>query len=239
MTRAPKTLRPSLPASRLVAQVAQSRAPVTYGSDTGTFGRNIDQAEAAIRNGNKAVCKRSTQPPRVYAACGFTLLELMIVTAIAVVLLAIAIPSFRTVIRTNRLAATTNELTAALQYARSEAITRGQRVTVCKSSSVSSTTPTCDNSAGWQNGWLIFVDTDQDGTLDTGEVLLKVGQPSTGDTSIASTGFSNYASFLPSGISRNSSGLATGTFSICIAPDKRDIVLNAVGRLRIDTGTCP
>lgn len=217
-----------------------------YGSDTGTFGRNIDQAEAAITNRNKAVCERSTQPPRVYAACGFTLVELMVVTAIAVVLLAIAIPSFRAVIRTNRLAAMTNELTGALQYARSEAITRGQRVTVCKSSSVSGTSPTCDDSAGWQNGWLVFVDNKPTinggsaGVLDSpDEVLLKVGQPSTGDTSIASTGFSNYVSFLPSGISRNSSGLATGTFSICIAPDKRDIVLNAVGRLRIDTGTCP
>lgn len=80
---------------------------------------------------------------------GVTLIELMIAIAVLAVLLGIGIPSFQETIRTNRVAAITNDLVAALQFARSEAVRRGENVTVCSSNDQS----TC--SGAWSNGWVV------------------------------------------------------------------------------------
>ena len=56
---------------------------------------------------------------------GVTLIELMITLSVAAILLSLAIPSFQQIAATNRVAGLTNELTAALNLARSEAIKRG------------------------------------------------------------------------------------------------------------------
>lgn len=84
---------------------------------------------------------------------GFTLVELIITIAIAAILLAVGIPSFQEIIKTNRMAANVNEFIAALNLARSEAIKRGVAVTVCKGTSTG-----CINSSAWQNGWIVFSD---------------------------------------------------------------------------------
>jgi type IV fimbrial biogenesis protein FimT len=176
---------------------------------------------------------------------GVTLIELIVTLAIAVILLSIAVPSFQSAMRTNRIAALTNELSGALQLARSEAVTRGRQVTVCKSDDVSDDTPTCNASASWQNGWLVFADDNQNSTFDAGERPLRVGQPSAGTAVIASggtdaTNFANYVSFTPTGQAKGSSTTHPneGTLTICIAPDQRSIVINTVGRLHIAKGTC-
>ena len=64
---------------------------------------------------------------------GFTLIELLVTLTIVAVLLAIAIPGFNETLKNNRITSQVNEFTSALYYARSEAITRGKRVTLCKS----------------------------------------------------------------------------------------------------------
>jgi len=174
------------------------------------------------------------------SSAGFSLIEVMITLSIAAILMSIAVPSFQSFTRTNRIAAITNQLSAALQYARSEAMTRGKTVTVCKSDDVSDSTPTCNNGANWQDGWMIFVDNDGDGTFETGDSPLRVGQAANTSVVITSSGtnFANFVRFRPNGQSLGAS-TARGTISICIAPDQRDIVFNTIGRLSIDsTKTC-
>lgn len=58
-------------------------------------------------------------------AAGFTLTELMIVMALVGILIAIAAPGFGALTRSNRVTVAANELTNLLNYARSEALTRG------------------------------------------------------------------------------------------------------------------
>jgi len=61
---------------------------------------------------------------------GFTLIELMVVVALMAIIATIAVPSFRGLIESNRLKSTTNEVLGTLNYARSEAVRRGEPVSV-------------------------------------------------------------------------------------------------------------
>jgi type IV fimbrial biogenesis protein FimT len=84
---------------------------------------------------------------------GFTIIELMITVAALAVLAAVAIPSFEGQIRNNRSVAQAENLITALNFARSEAVKRARRVSVCPSSNGTS----CD-ATNWQNGWIAFID---------------------------------------------------------------------------------
>lgn len=61
---------------------------------------------------------------------GFTLIELMIVVALMVIIATFAVPSFQRLIESNRLKSTTNDVLGTLNYARSEAVRRGEPVAV-------------------------------------------------------------------------------------------------------------
>ncbi|MGB7754939.1 MAG: GspH/FimT family pseudopilin [Salinisphaera sp.] len=86
---------------------------------------------------------------------GFTLLELMVTLAVAAVLLTIAIPSYRSVVTRNSLASNVNDLVGSLNYARSEAVSRGTTVYVCASQNQIS----CRNDGIWSGGWIVYAPT--------------------------------------------------------------------------------
>ena len=71
--------------------------------------------------------------------------------------MSIAIPSFTSSITSNRLTTNANEFVSALNYARSEAVSRGIQVTV---ESISAT------SGQWDTGWNVFVDLNGNGAFD-------------------------------------------------------------------------
>lgn len=85
---------------------------------------------------------------------GFTLIELMLVLAIAGILLAVGIPSFRETIRNNQMTSSANETVGAFQYARTQAITRGGDVFIESRSGTDS---------DWQSGLRIWLDSDASG----------------------------------------------------------------------------
>jgi type IV fimbrial biogenesis protein FimT len=73
-------------------------------------------------------------------------------------------------------------LVSDFRYARSEAIKRTNRVTICPSVTGTS----CTGTGGlWKNGWIVFVDEDGDGAVDAGDVVLRVQDALPGITSIA------------------------------------------------------
>lgn len=62
---------------------------------------------------------------------GFTLIELMVTLTVAVILIAIAIPSFNYMTVSNKLTTAANEVVTALNTARLEGVKRNNLVTIC------------------------------------------------------------------------------------------------------------
>ena len=108
---------------------------------------------------------------------GFTLLELMVVLAIAGLLMAVAIPAMGDFIRNGRITGAANDVMAALHFTRSEATKRRMPVTLCTSANAvqanntANPSATCANSA-LLTGWIAFVDLNQSGQRDAGELIL-------------------------------------------------------------------
>lgn len=172
-------------------------------------------------------------------AHGFTLLELLATLAMGTILLAISIPSYSFFINANRLVTVTNSMVASLHLARSEAIKRRLRVTVCKTGNAMIAMPSCDTTASWQQGWLVFVDGGAKGVIDSSDILLWVqGQASSTATITTGINYGSFISYLPNGVSQGSMGLANGTLHICVANDQRDIIINTTGRIRLEHQTC-
>lgn len=85
-------------------------------------------------------------------ARGFSLLELLVAMAVAVILIAIAVPSFRSTIQRQRLRTATESLQSALDYARAEAVLRATYVSVCASADAA----TCAATTTYETGWLVY-----------------------------------------------------------------------------------
>src|SRR5690349_7593490 len=87
---------------------------------------------------------------------GLTLIEMLATVSLVAILGALAAPSFHNLALNSERTTTVNTLFHALFFARSEAIKRGEVVTVCKSTDGS----TCSSSGTWASGWIVFVNKD-------------------------------------------------------------------------------
>lgn len=186
---------------------------------------------------------------KIYKHSGFTILELMIVVAMMGILMAVGIPTFRTMIVTNELADVTNELVFSLKRARAEARTSGRNVVVCSSTNANDDDPDCSGAAGnWNQGWIVFVDRNNDRAFDTanGDRLVWVKQVDAGSTITINTspilGFTN--DFSQAAVFSHTGELDDGTagaFEVCSGdPDgypRRDISVVVGGETNLIKNT--
>ncbi len=173
---------------------------------------------------------------------GFTLLELMVTVAMAAIVLTTGVPGFQTVVKNNRMTTATNGLVGALNLARSEAVKRGVRVTVCKSADGTG----CVTTGSWAQGWIVFTDPDNNANYDSAaETLLRVQEAIEGNlTMVGNLNVANYISYTASGQSQLTGGaFQAGTIAMCddrSANVGKNIVLSLTGRVRLVTEvSCP
>jgi type IV fimbrial biogenesis protein FimT len=101
---------------------------------------------------------------------GFTLMELMVVLAIAGGIIVLGAPSFNRFRLNGRMTNSANDMLATIVQARTEAIKRQTSVSICMSASPRISTASCDTSSNV--GWIYFVDTNANCTRDSGEELI-------------------------------------------------------------------
>lgn len=154
---------------------------------------------------------------------GFTLTELMVVLAIASIVTAIAIPSFSGLFKSNQMRSSQGDLITAFQFARAEAMRRGQPVSL---------TPT-DNSSSvneWGSGLKVSV----------GGEDLRVVSPF--KTTMTLDGTDSVASidYLPNGMTDLTATLVINVCDDRVGETGREISLLATGMVSINPDyICP
>ena len=170
---------------------------------------------------------------------GYTLIELMTMLAVVAILLTVGVPQLKVFFQSNQMVSNTNDLVTALNLARAEAIRRGSRATVCKSS----TGTACDG-VTWADGWIVFA---KDPaalpatacTFGPTDVLVRV-HPVVDGNGVSITpqdaSLTSCVSFTSRGVPKDSGGNSqAGVFSVCDARGisvASGVEINAAGNVR-------
>ena len=166
---------------------------------------------------------------------GFTLIEIQITLLILFGALLLGIPAWSNILLTNRLATESNTFLTALHLARSEAVKRNVRTTLC----VSTNGVGCASVGSWHQGWIMFIDTNNNALRDSNEKIIRFGQPLSNNLHLTGNSpVANYISYNASGATRLVSGaLQMGTLTLCqqsaSRSDARLLIINSMGRPRI------
>lgn len=169
---------------------------------------------------------------------GFSLIEMLVVLTLIGIVTMLAAPSFNSAFLSNRLAGYANSFVASAQLARSEAIKRDRPVHLCRSGDGAS----CAAGGSWQQGWIVWSDDNNNGTLDAGETIVQVQQAISTDYQLNSTVGGYDLVFQPVG-----GGSSAATLKLCRAApspgaQERQIKIDATGRPSVTTtttGVCP
>lgn len=148
---------------------------------------------------------------------GFSIMELMIVITIAAVLASLALPAMKDWQRNaNRTAAVTT-LLATLHEARSEAVKRDARVTLCPSKIPDEVDAQCSGDKDFATGWILFVDGDADmaHSSDAKEEVLAAVTAINKNFTIFTTKGETALSYKPNGRMLTSDKNDTTDFNVC------------------------
>ncbi|MBL4826885.1 MAG: GspH/FimT family pseudopilin [Spongiibacteraceae bacterium] len=149
---------------------------------------------------------------------GFTLIELMITLGVLAVVMSVGIPAFNSTITRNNVVAEANRLLSSINFARSQAVTKGQVVTLYRAGATSQ---------NWSQGWFVFTDTGGEGVEDfvVGDIQLKNMETSASSMTIQSNISASNA------ISFNASGRIINLGNIELAICDSNLTSNVPGRL--------
>jgi len=150
---------------------------------------------------------------------------MMVAVAVLAIMLAIGLPAFAGLIDNQRLDSSADALMRSVQFTRGEAARRNQHVTMAPLDSA------------WHSGWVIFLDTNNNGAFDPGETILREDKPPSAIHIHANANIAAYLRYNAQGESELlNGGFQSGTFSFCpTRPDAqgRQLIINRVGRPRL------
>jgi type IV fimbrial biogenesis protein FimT len=168
---------------------------------------------------------------------GFTLYELMIVLLIVGVILGFGVPNLRQFNQNSRMTSTANDFHSAFHLARSEASRAKTNITICASDN--SMTAAADCGGTWDQGYIVFVDTD--GNIATGGVneSILLARPAIDEgVTFAVANDATYFSFSAAGLGRENVGGAFALSQVVMCDDRGNIIAaggNSAARLFVAT----
>jgi type IV fimbrial biogenesis protein FimT len=162
--------------------------------------------------------------------CGFTALELLVATAIAALLLSLAVPGFDRLRSGASISSSANQILRALHQARSIAILKNIPTAVCLSADGASCLTRAGASA---TGWIVFQDNARSSPVQIGagdEILYRATLPE----HVTVTGTRAAVVYWPTPRAGT-----TSTFEICSSRDDTDgrsVIVSQTGRPRVVVG---
>ena len=162
----------------------------------------------------------------------------MITIAVAGLLLAVAIPSFRTMTVNSRLTSQVNDLVSALNLARSEAITRNGTISLCRVDTAAATACTTSTGVTWAN-WIV--------RTSGGTVIRRGTFENYGSTIIVRSTLTNETvTFTSDGLARTNGGALLTNQQLTVCGTKlstnnvKTVALGQGSRISVktDPGTC-
>lgn len=162
-------------------------------------------------------CGALSQRAAIIKASGVTLIELLIVLAILAILLLVATPNYDSIISGSKVDEARLAMATSLALARTEAIERGETISVCP-------TVGCDG-GDWNQGWMVGI---QDG-----EVIQVVEYDGNDATIVFPCGF--VLAYSSTGLRQSpNAGAGSCTFTFSRNTISKTLVINPSGRVRMN-----
>ncbi|MGB5438453.1 MAG: GspH/FimT family pseudopilin [Gammaproteobacteria bacterium] len=158
---------------------------------------------------------------------GFTLIELIVTMSVAIIVVTVGVPSFRDVVKNSRITAQTNEFLASVNVARSEAVKRGETMTLCPSEDGIECEEDEVKKTDWSLGLIL---------LDASDTVVREWDPIAASSAfVANSGFLQY---LGTGVLPD----AAVNFSLevykCSGHQKRTVTISRQGHATVKTTSC-
>lgn len=158
---------------------------------------------------------------------GLSLIETLTALLIVAVLATASISDFSKLVGRSRTHITALELTHVLALARSEAARRNVRITLR------------NNTGHWEDGWTLFVDTNNNALLDGDETVLQVTPPTNRSLTIRGNNpVRTYVSYIPTGETAHpNNAWQAGTLTICShtpLSEGYQLTVSRGGRVRLE-----
>lgn len=167
---------------------------------------------------------------------GFTLIELITVLSVLAITITLAVPSFKSFMQNNQASSEAHKLLSSIFLARSEAVKRGVRITMCPRVYPRTDPETCTGSTEWSKGWLLYIDeAGVIGDFDSTDVLIKAWGSVSGNPTLVATAAN--LQFQTSGDVLVSVDF-TMTMPNCAGEQVRKIDVSVTGRALITKSAC-
>lgn len=167
---------------------------------------------------------------------GFTLYELLITLLVVGVVLALGVPNMAAFTQNSRMTSSANDMHAAFQLARTESARAKTNITICASSNSLAVTPTCTGT--WNEGYIVFVDTDGNVARASTEAILRRHGPAERGVIFAVENDATFFSFASTGLGRGDVGGNTAVTRVVMCDDRGNIIGaggNSAARLFVAT----
>ena len=163
-------------------------------------------------------------------SAGFTALDLVVSLAIVALTLSAGVPALRDYLAEQRVRSASGALRSDLQFARNAAVHGGVPAIACPGVPATG----CADTEPWQQGWIVFADSDGDRERGADEPLLRATPALTG-AKVTGSSARRRLRFLPDGTAPASNA----TLRVCDPTGRareRAVRISNSGRIRVDRG---